>query len=79
MPFGTVCGLHMTDQDDARNKLRRLSRALEALASDLDARERRMRTLVRNIAPASRGLRGVEGFVDHFAFIVERAKFGPKP
>ena len=69
----------MGDQDDARNKLRRLSRALEALASDLDARERRMRTLVRNIAPASHRLRGVEGFVDNFAFIVERAKSGPKP
>ena len=69
----------MGDQDDARNKLRRLSRALEALASDLDARERRMRTLVRNIAPDSHRLRGVEGFVDHFAFFVERAKSGPKP
>jgi hypothetical protein len=69
----------MGNRDNARNKLRRLSRTLEALASDLDARERRMRTLVRNIAPDSRGARGVEAFVDHFAFVVERAKSGPKP
>lgn len=68
----------MGNQDDARNKLRGLSRTLEALASDLDARERRMRTLVQNIAPDSRESRGVEGFVDHFAFVVQRAKSGPK-
>jgi hypothetical protein len=73
---------HMSNRDDAQNKLSSLSRTLEALAADLDAREQRLRTLLRNIAASdNRGLHGVEGCVGHFAFVVERAKsvkLGPK-
>jgi hypothetical protein len=69
----------MRTRDDACKKLKNLSQTLEALASDLDARERRLRRLVHNIAPDSRGPRGVQGFVDHYAFVVERAKSGSKP
>jgi hypothetical protein len=72
----------MSNRDDARNKLSSLNRTLEALAADLDAREQRLRTLLRNIAVSdNRGPHGVERFVGHFAFVVERAKSvksGPK-
>jgi hypothetical protein len=64
----------MSNREDARDDLCRLQRALEALAADLDAIERRPHFLLRHSEISS----GIEGFVDHFAVAVERSRSGPK-
>jgi hypothetical protein len=67
----------MSSREDARDDLKRLERALDALAADLDAIERRPHLLLRRSAEVSQdGPRGIEGFVDHFAVAVERARSG---
>jgi hypothetical protein len=64
----------MNNREDVRNDLQRLQRALEALATDLDATERRPHLLLRQAAATSEdnGSLGIESFVDHFAFAIER-------
>jgi hypothetical protein len=64
----------MNNREDARNDLQRLQRALEALATDLDAIERRPHLLLQQTADTSegKGSLGIESFVDHFAFAVQR-------
>jgi hypothetical protein len=64
----------MSNREDARDDLRRLQRALDALAADLDAIERRPPLLLRHSVTSS----GIEGFVDHFAVAVERSGSGLK-
>jgi hypothetical protein len=69
----------MSNRNDARDDLSRLQRALNALAADLDAIERRPHLLLRHSAKTSGARRpGIEGFVDHFAIAVERSRSGPK-
>jgi hypothetical protein len=65
----------MSSREDARDDIRRLQRALVALAADLDAIEQRPHPLLRRAPEVSSG---IEGFVDHFASAVERSKSGPK-
>jgi hypothetical protein len=65
----------MSNGEDIRDHVSRLQRALVALAADLDAIEQRPHWLLRQSAEASTG---IEGFVEHFAFAVERAKSGPR-
>ena len=64
----------MNNREDARNDLQRLQRALEAIATHLDAIERRPHFLRRQAADTSegKGFRGIENFVEHFAFAVQR-------
>jgi hypothetical protein len=65
----------MSNRDDPRdNDVSRLQRALDALAADLDAIERRPHFLLRRSEISS----GIEGFVDHFAVAVERSRTAPK-
>jgi hypothetical protein len=65
----------MSDRDDAGDDDgSRLRRALDALAADLDAIERRPHFLLRRSEISS----GIEGFVDHFAVAVERSRSGSK-
>jgi hypothetical protein len=59
-------------------KLNRLHKTLEALTADLDAIERRSMFLLRR-SGATAGGGSIEGFVDHFAIIVENCKSRPKP
>jgi len=69
----------MSNWEDAGNDLNRLQTALEALAADLDAIERRPHFLLRRSAEPSRdSSHGIEGFVNHFAIVVGKAKSGPK-
>lgn len=63
----------MSNREDARNSLYRLKRALDALSADLDERERRARGL-RHGEPAGAKVQGIEACVDHFAFVVDRAR-----
>jgi hypothetical protein len=65
----------MSNREDARADIRRLQRALVALAADLDAIERRPHPLLMHIADTSIG---IEGAVDHFAIAIERSRSGPK-
>jgi hypothetical protein len=64
----------MSNRGDARDDLSRLQRALDALAADLDAIERRPHLVLRRSETSS----GIEGFVDHFAVAVERSRSGSK-
>lgn len=69
----------MDNREVGHNDLERLQMALEALAADLDAIERRPHLLLRHAAETTEGRsRGIEGFVDHFAVVVERARSDPK-
>jgi hypothetical protein len=65
----------MNIREDAQNALRRLQRALDALAADLDAIERRPHLSLRRYTETPSG---IESFVDHFAIAVERSRSGPK-
>jgi hypothetical protein len=58
-------------------ELERLRRALEALAEDLDAIERRPHLSLRLAAQDLAGQRsnGIEGFIDHFALALRRGTF----
>jgi|NGEPerStandDraft_6_1074524.scaffolds.fasta_scaffold609927_1 hypothetical protein len=64
----------MSGQEDVRDELKRLRRALEALAAGRDAIERRPHFLLRHATKTSEGKDpgGIESFVDHFAFAVQR-------
>ena len=64
----------MSSREDTRDDLNRLQRALVALAADLDAIERRPHLLLRHATMTSEGTHpgGIESFVDHFAFAVQR-------
>jgi hypothetical protein len=62
----------MGNREDACSELRRLQRALEALAQDLDAIERRPHWLLRH--SDSEEPSGIESFIDHFAFAVQRSR-----
>jgi len=63
-------------RDDAHRHLERFRAALEALAAHLDAMEKRPHLLVRHDAESSedRASRGIETFVDRFAFAVKNGK-----
>jgi hypothetical protein len=65
----------MSNREETRDDIKRLQRALDALAADLDAIERRPHLMLRQSAEGD-GTRGIEGFVDHFAVVVERARSG---
>ncbi len=64
----------MEDNKDARREVQRLQRALEALASDLDAIEQRPHFSLRiTVAPEEEGnSRTIECFVDRFAFALRK-------
>ena len=66
----------MTSMADSREALERLRRALQAVAEDLDAIERRPHLSLRLSAEYLEGQRskGIECFVDHFAFALKRGK-----
>jgi hypothetical protein len=65
----------MSEHEDARNDLMRLQRALDALATDLDAIERRPHLCLRHVTETSEPRRcGIESVVDHFAIAVERSR-----
>jgi hypothetical protein len=66
----------MSDCNDARD-IQRLRQALNALASDLDAIESRPHLMLRHSDSRIGCSPGLEGFVEHFAFVVERARFRP--
>jgi hypothetical protein len=57
----------MPNREDALHELQRLQCALEALSADIDAIERRPHWLSRK----DEEFRGIETFVDHFAFAVK--------
>ena len=65
----------MITQNDIRNNLTRLGLALEALAADLDAIEKRPHYSLRDAARTCEDttFAGIERFVDHFAFVVNKA------
>ena len=68
----------MDNREVGHNDLKRLQMTLESLAADLDAIERRPHLLLRLTAETTEGgSRGIEGFVDHFAIVVERARSDP--
>lgn len=68
----------VSSQEDERNDLNRLQRALHALAADLDVIERRPHLVLRRSAKSSGGrFHGVERFVENFASAVEKARLGP--
>jgi hypothetical protein len=60
--------------EDPNAALKRLRRALAAVSSDLDAIERRPHFSLRLAAESleANEPRGLESFVDHFAFAVRR-------
>jgi hypothetical protein len=60
----------MGNRDHARDDLARLLRALDALAADIDAIERRPHFLLRRSDISG----GIEGFVDHFAIAVRQSR-----
>jgi hypothetical protein len=68
----------MSNREDAPSDLKRLHLALEALAADLDAIERRPRILPRHAAGTSEGdpSCGIESFVDHFALAMQKGNAG---
>lgn len=61
---------------DSLEELDRLRRALEAVSEDLDAIERRPHLSLRLAARELERKRskGIEGFIDHFAFALERSR-----
>jgi hypothetical protein len=63
----------MSNREDTRNSLNRLKRALDALSADLDEKERRAKPLSHGTASAAE-TKGIEACVDHFAFVVEKAR-----
>jgi hypothetical protein len=68
----------MSNREDARSDLKRLQLALEALAADLDVIERRPHMSPRHAARTSGGNPscGIESFVDHFAFAMQKGNAG---
>ena len=67
----------MSNSEDDDADRGRLQRALDALADDLDAIERRPHLWLRQCAAAPvNKTRGIEEFVDNFARAIERATSG---
>ncbi len=64
-----------SNSEDCDHK--RLQRALDALADDLDAIERRPHFLLRACHEGADRSGGIENFVDRFAFVVEKARRDP--
>jgi hypothetical protein len=64
----------MSSREDARDDLKRLQRAMEALAADLDAIERRPHLWLRRATRVSdcKDPGGIENFVDFFAFAMQK-------
>lgn len=62
--------------NDARDDLMRLQRALDALATDLDAIERRPHLFLRNAVEVGEPHCNIEGFVGKLALAVEKARLG---
>lgn len=62
---------------ESHKELDRLRRALEAVSQDLDAIERRPHLSLRLSAEelAGQSVRGIESFVDHFAYALKRGSF----
>jgi hypothetical protein len=63
----------MNEHDGNRNELRRLQRAIAALATDLDAIKQRPPFPLKN---ALLSPREIENFVDHYAIALERSRSG---
>lgn len=68
-------GFAIIDCEDACD-VQRLHQALDALSSDLDAIESRPHLMLRCSNSEVGVSRGLEGFIEHFAFVVERARSG---
>jgi len=66
--------LPKSDTAEPMDQIQRLRRSLEALSADLDAIEQRPHLLLRSAAEAldKQGDRGIESFVDRFAFAVRK-------
>jgi hypothetical protein len=65
----------MSNRENVLSDLEGLKRALDAMAADVDATERLLHLSLRDAAESSgRRSHGIEGFVDHFAIVVERSR-----
>jgi hypothetical protein len=62
----------MSKREEAHQDLKRLKRALDALADDLDAIEQRGVSQNKAETPNDNGSHGIESFVDRFAFAVKQ-------